>query len=298
MSSSPLVTVICSCYNHSEYVLKSLDAVTNQTYPNVELIVVDDCSSDNSIEIIENWTRNKPKVLFIKNSKNLGLNRSFNHAMKSASGKYFMDLAADDILLPNCIETLVKSFEKNPDLAMVYSNAETINEKDEVKETFFNKAQTAKIKTAIQDDFYQNILANSTYMCSVSALYNRNIFDTLNGYDENLYFEDFDYWLRISRKHPVEFIDIILVQKRFLENSMGNGFFVKSEHTHKLHTSFYIILKKAYSMNVEKSEYVALLQRIYKQTRWAIKTINVKHLFLYFILFTQTLFKLISVKKQ
>ncbi|MGY6649091.1 glycosyltransferase family 2 protein [Wenyingzhuangia sp. IMCC45574] len=300
MNKKPLVTVICSCYNHQEYVCQTLDSVTKQTYHNIELIIVDDGSTDESVKTIENWLKNQPtKIQFIKNQKNLGLTKSFNNAIKYASGAYFIDLAADDILTTNCIEYLVKPFLENPSLALVYSNAENINEQNKITSTFFNHVQVSKIKKATENNFYLKLLTKSDVICSVSALHKRSVFNDLNGYDEDLYFEDLDYWLRVTKKYPIAFLDKILVQKRHLENSMGNGFFKKSNHTKKLHTSFYIILKKAFKMNSSKAEYKALMNRIYKQSRWAIKTVNVKYFLLYILLFLRTLTALIlSLKKS
>ena len=84
MQEFPLITVICSCYNHAKFVTKSLESVLNQTYKNIQLIVIDDCSIDNSVSVIENFIIEYPQIIFIKNKINLGLTKSFNNAAKLA----------------------------------------------------------------------------------------------------------------------------------------------------------------------------------------------------------------------
>jgi glycosyltransferase involved in cell wall biosynthesis len=88
MQDNPLVTIICLCYNQEDYVLESLSSVLNQDYPSLELIIVDDCSTDNSKSVIEKWLIDFPQIQFITNSINLGSTKSFNKALKKANGKY------------------------------------------------------------------------------------------------------------------------------------------------------------------------------------------------------------------
>ena len=290
----PLVTIICTCYNHQNYVVETLDSIKNQTYTNIEIVVVDDCSADNSVSVIKKWISNQPNLKLIVNDKNLGLTKSFNNAVTFSKGAYLMDLAADDVLARNCIEKLINSYTSfnNPNIGIIYSNATMIDENGCFISDFFDERRMEEIQFNIKQKFYKTILADSTYMCSISALYNRNIFEKLKGYDENLYFEDLDYWLRVAKNYKFEFIKDKLVHKRFLKNSMGNGFFIKSEHTKKLHTSFYIILQKSYTLNTCNEEHYALLKRIYKQSRWAIKSLNIKYLFLYCLFFFKVLFRI------
>jgi glycosyltransferase involved in cell wall biosynthesis len=295
MSKVPLVTVICSCFNHEAYISHSLDSVLNQTYKNIELIIVDDNSTDASLLKISKWLGNNPNVNFIKNPVNIGITKSFNNAMQQANGKYYIDLAGDDTLLPNCVEKLIAVFlDKNDDnLAIVYGNAAGIDEKGKFISAFFENERLSKIKDAVSTNFYNHLLACSDYMCSVSAMYRKDIFDAVNGYDEKLSFEDLDFWLRVTHKYKIQFIDAIVVEKRFLENSLGNGFYIKTDYSKKLHMSFYIILEKAYYLNKNKKEHYALLQQIYQQSRWAVRTLNLKYLFLYMVLFFKCSYKCI-----
>ena len=112
-SEKPLVSIICHCYNHSKFVLETLKSVLNQTYDNIEVIVVDDFSTDNSADVISSFMVKHPEIKFIQNHRNLGITKSFNRILKKTKGKYIIDLAADDLLLPNCVMQQVHCFQNS-----------------------------------------------------------------------------------------------------------------------------------------------------------------------------------------
>lgn len=262
MQDSSLVTVICSCFNHEKHIIESLESVLNQSYPNIQLIVVDDYSTDNSVVVIEQFIANYPEILFIKNKTNLGITKSVTNAMNYAKGSFFIDLAADDLLLSNCIETQVNTFKKSAfkNLAMVYGNAEIIVESGAHASYYFEVNSALKTKKRIPSgDIYKHIIGMNTTICSVSALYNKTIFDELSGYDTSLSYEDLDYWIRASRTYNIEFVDEVLMQKRALNNSLQTTL---NNKKNKNSYSTYIILKKAFRLNKNKEEHKALSTRV------------------------------------
>lgn len=256
------VSVICSCFNHEKYVIESLNSVLNQSYKYVQLIVVDDFSNDNSVVVIEDYIKNFPEIVFIKNESNLGITKSFNKAMKFARGDYFIDLAADDILLPNCIEIQLNTFKNSiyKNLAIVYGNTELISENGNHENYYFDVDTNLKTKIKRPSgNIYNNIISLETTICSVSAMYKKVVFDTLQGYDENLSYEDFDYWIRVSRNYDIEFIDCVLVQKRKVPSSLQSTLYRKKN---KNSSSTFLILKKAYKLNQTKEEHFILQKRV------------------------------------
>lgn len=259
MQENPLVTVICSCYNHENFVIESLNSVTNQDYKNIELIIVDDFSSDNSKKIIQNWVFNHPEIVFIANKKNLGITKSFNHALKLAKGKYIIDLAADDFLMPNCINLQLKKFENSilKNLGIVYGNAELISGKGDFISLYFDRETSKKIKTA---NVYLSVLLGFQKICSVSAMVKKSVYEQLNGYDETLVYEDLDFWIRASRVFDFDYIDTVLVKKRIVENSLGNDFYKKNK---AINQSTFLILQKAIALNKNKNEDLAILKRVH-----------------------------------
>jgi len=285
MQENPLVTIICLAFNHEKFVVETLNSVTEQNYQPIELIIVDDCSTDNTKFVIDNWLLLHPKVQFIANEINIGNTKAFNNALKFAKGEYIIDLAADDLLLPNGIQIQVDAFQKSKfkNIGVVYGNAEIINENGSFNSFYFPVDANGKVITNRKTgDIYSSVLSSGDSICSVSALIKKEVFDFLGGYDETLAYEDLDSWIRASREYEFDFIDEVLVQKRMVTNSLGSNFYKKK---HKINISTYKILKKAIKLNRSKMEDLALLKRVhheiihsFRNQSWTllIKNINLK----------------------
>ncbi|MCW2120587.1 glycosyltransferase family 2 protein [Flavobacterium sp. 7A] len=285
MQSKPLVTVICMCYNHSAYVIESLNSVLNQTYPNIELIIADDASIDNSKDIIENWLMQYPEIPFVSNLENIGNNKTFNKAFMLSKGDYFIDLAADDVLTPDCIEKQINTFlsSEYENIGMVYGNAELISIDGNHLSYYYNiDAAYKATPPPPSGDIYCSVIGYRNYICSVSSMLKRETFIALNGYDEKLAFEDMDYWFRCSRDYNIVFIDAILVKKRVIPNSLGRVFYKKlNPFTNKLNHTVLLVIKKAVKMNKTKEENRELLNRIYLEMDKAMRTLNLPLLLKY-----------------
>jgi glycosyltransferase involved in cell wall biosynthesis len=274
MQDNPLVTIICLCYNHGEFVLESLHSVINQQYKNIELIIVDDCSPDNSKSIIEKWLLDYPGILFIANETNLGNTKSFNKALKVAKGDYIIDLAADDILLPNCVAVQINAFKNTAykKLGIVYGNAELITENGDFDSYHFAVDESKKtIEKRITGDVYLSILSGGDSICSVSSMIKKTVFDHLEGYDETLAYEDLDFWIRASRVYDFDFIDEVLIQRRIVTNSLGSNFLKRNN---LINHSTYLILKKAIKLNKTKEEDLAIQKRVHFEILHSLKTKN------------------------
>ncbi|UOK41248.1 glycosyltransferase [Flavobacterium sp. N1946] len=254
-------------YNHAQFVEESLNSVLSQTYENIELLIADDCSTDNSKAVIEQWLKKHLDITFISNPTNIGNTKTFNKLLALSKGDYIIDLAADDVLLPDCVEKQLFAFQnsKFKNTGIVYGNAEMISENNEHLGYYFETDE--KLKTIIKPasgDIYMAILSQSSKICSVSSLVKREVIENLGGYDENLAYEDLDLWIRASRLYNFEFIDEILIQKREVPSSLGNQFFKKSsKRTRKINYSSYLVIKKAIQLNKTKEENKALLKRMH-----------------------------------
>ena len=260
MQNFPLVSVICLSYNHQDYVVEALNSVINQTYTNIELLIADDCSSDNSAGVIQDWLKNHPNVYFLANEKNLGNTKTFNQLAKKAKGAFIIDLAADDLLLPNCIEKQIVTFQnsKYKNLGIVYGNLIEIDEKGDFIKNYYTEEDKPE-----SGDIYKMVVGRVTKICSVSSMIKKTVLEKLEYYDEDLAYEDLDLWLRASRVYDFEYIPEYLVKKRELPTSLSTFFTQRnSKKTKLLHQSSLTILKKAYDLNQTKDEYKALLGRI------------------------------------
>ena len=260
MQNFPLVSVICLCYNHEEYVVEALNSVINQAYPNIELLIADDFSSDNSVSVIKSWLESHPDITFITNKTNLGNTKTFNTLAKIATGEYIIDLAADDILLPNCVEKQVTTFQNSgyKKLGIVYGNLIEIEGNGNFLRNYYTNEDEPK-----SGDIYKMVIGRTTQICSVSSMIKKSVLEKSDFYDENLDYEDLDLWIRVSRNFEFEYIPEVLTKKRVLSNSLSSHFLFKNNSkTKKLNTSTLKILIKAYKLNQSKEEHKALLDRI------------------------------------
>lgn len=282
MQNFPPVSVICLSYNHGSYVVEALNSVINQTYPNIELLIADDCSSDNSVEVIQNWLQNHPEVHFLTNQKNLGNTKTFNQLAKKAKGEFIIDLAADDVLLPNCIEKQIKTFQnsKYKNLGIVYGNLIEMDENGNFIGNYYTEKDHPK-----SGNIYQMVIGRTTKICSVSSMIKKMVLEKLGFYDENLAYEDLDLWIRTSRDYEFEYIPEILAKKRVLSHSLSSHFLMENNlRTRKLNASTLKILNKAFQLNRTKDEHKALLGRIRFEMYKFIKARNFNLLFQLFVL--------------
>ena len=261
----PLVTIIALCYNHERFVEECLQSIINQTYKNIELIIVDDFSTDKSKEIIVAFSQKNIGICCIFNEYNVGNCRSFNQALKIAKGKYIIDLSTDDVLKPNRIEEQVKKFKESDNIGIVFSDAEYIDEYSNWLGIFYRKNQRIP-----EGNIYEDILKKSFIMPS-SMMIRKSILDKLGGYDENLKYEDFDFWVRSSRRYDYAYVPQILVQQRILNASHSTKFTQK----HNLLTPSTVqVCEKALLLNETESENRALIIRLKVVLRQCVFTEN------------------------
>src|SRR4051794_38555205 len=146
--SKPLVSEIVLCYNQARFVVEALESVRGQTYAPTELIIIDDCSTDDSVATIEDWIRKTGvNCTFIRHSQNLGLCKSLNDALAVTRGKYISLVAADDLWLPDKIAQQVEQMEAGPErVGVLYSDAFQIEEDGKPLPEMFIPAHPALAK--------------------------------------------------------------------------------------------------------------------------------------------------------
>lgn len=279
--TQPLVSVICLCYNHEDFVIETLESVLLQTYKNVELIIVDDCSKDTSRTIIEKWNTNNIAKHVIFNDQNLGMTKAFNKGISLAKGKYIIDLAADDVLHPNSIENHIANFKKNNfKIGVSYGNAESIDKNSNHIEYRYPVNKDFKvIDHPGEGDLYAKILERF-FISSPSLMTHIEVYKKLNGYDPNLFFEDFDFLVRSSRLYPFFFCDTIVIQKRVLKNSMSSSIFERNKGAYLHRKTFFKIYVKAFTLNKTRQENIALVKRLLRELKICLKLLY----FNYFLL--------------
>lgn len=219
----PWVTVICTSYNQQAFVADALQSVIAQSYPNIDLIVIDNGSTDQTVACIREIIRPYPAIRFIPNGVNLGLNRAFNQGLVLAKGQYIIDLSADDVLLPDRITRQVVFFEQLPDeYGVVFSNATYIDTNGNVTGVHYPiEPATGLARIVVPTGYIFGQILTGYFICTPTMMIRRRVLHQLNGYDENLSYEDFDFWVRSSRFCRYAYLDAILTQKRHHPHAMS-----------------------------------------------------------------------------
>lgn len=271
-----MVTVVCISYNHADFVVQALSSVLEQTYDNIQLIVADDASTDESAFVIREFVKQHSSydITCVFNEQNTGNCTLFNKALKLAKGQYVIDLSADDYLYKNCIEEQVKLFEQLPaEVGVVFSNVHLVDAKGMfIKSHYAVDTSGRSIESIPQGDVYCEVLRRY-FISPVGMMMRKSILDELGGYDEILAYEDFDFWIRSSRLYKYVYLDKCLVAKRILPQSHSSKF--ESKHYHEMFLTTLKVCQKAAWLNNTVQERDALLERIYYELRQAIKY-NVK----------------------
>jgi glycosyltransferase involved in cell wall biosynthesis len=216
-----LVTIGIGCYNHSRFVEECLESVRAQTYPNLQVIIWDDVSKDNSVELIERFLKKHSlDWQFLPHKKNIGICASLNEVLSLARGKYFSMVAADDALLPEKTAAQVAILENEPaDVGVVYTDAWQFDEHGTILPQRFIEAHRAF--DTIPDGDIQLALFESNFIPAMSTLIRKEVFDKVGLYDTSLSYEDWDMWIRIARAYKFRYSPTIAAKYRIVQTSMS-----------------------------------------------------------------------------
>ena len=201
--SSPLVSIVVPVYNGEKYILECIESIRNQSYKNIELIIVNDGSTDRSIDLIKKFQWSY-KLL---NQKNSGQSCALNNGWSKSKGELIGYLSCDDTLEKNCISELVSSLENDVDI--VYSNYHIIDE--------FGK----RVSSVDLGEFsYKGLCEDLICYPGPGTLFKKEVFKELKGWDISLtQVPDFDFWLRASRMSKFKRVPTALANFRIHKGS-------------------------------------------------------------------------------
>jgi len=190
--SKPLVSVILPTFNRAEYIKKSIESVLIQNYENFELIVVNDGSIDNTLNIISNFAKKDPRIKIINNKVNIGLAKSLNKGIKKANGKYVARIDDDDFWCDkDKLKKQAEFLNKNSNYALVGGGVIKINKKGKeiVRHRLPEKDKEIREKMLLDDCFVHP-----------AVMFKKSSWQKAGGYNENLSFsEDWDLWLKLGK---------------------------------------------------------------------------------------------------
>jgi glycosyltransferase involved in cell wall biosynthesis len=186
----PTVSIIVPCFKGERYLAEALESCLNQTYPNLEVIVVDDASPDRCAEIAEGFARRDPRVRVIRHQKNGGVSRAFNTGFDAAKGEYLTRLAQDDVFMAQAMAVMAGHLDGHPEAGLVYCDEQKIDEQGRV----IGDRKKPAPETALTE-------GNKVGMC---VMWRRSVWERTGKFNPEFdTAEDYDYWLRVAEHFPI-----------------------------------------------------------------------------------------------
>ena len=202
-----LVSVVLPVYNGEKVVAEAIESIINQSYKNIELIIVNDGSTDRSSEIIKGYAEKDNRIRII-NQENKKLPSALSVGFREANGEFYTWTSADNIMLDDCIKILVENLGRKPDISMVYGNMRLIDKKGKIKRGHFwfekpwFSGNVCLPKKADGLNTYANNTIGAAFMYRAKAAF---ILGDYSKYKTTL--EDYDYWMRMNSLLRIEHID-------------------------------------------------------------------------------------------
>jgi glycosyltransferase involved in cell wall biosynthesis len=262
---NPLVSVVVNSYNSASTIIETLESIFSQTYENIELIITDDFSTDDTLGLCNHWIQ-KQNVRFkratvLQYSKNTGIASNINRGMRASRGKWIKLIAADDILLPDCITDYTNYINNNPEVRIVQSSSIYYKEKFSADCFMYLRNVSTEPLAKIYDSRYQyHVLLWAPSVNAPSVFLNADLIRELDYFDEHIaIFEDWPMWLKISKAgFSIHSLEKPTVCYRVNANSISNqgidekiysNFYIKlyqyqKEHLFDKMNSFDVLLKR------------------------------------------------------
>lgn len=239
-NTEAVVSVIMPVYNHADFVEKTLESIANQTWQAIELIIINDGSSDHSAEVISNCLeRLRARFLRVEfiDRPNKGLVKTMNEAAGLATGQYLAGIASDDAYVPQALATLVEFLEKNPEYVLAVGDNGLMD--DDGERCYWNAArQNVYSKEKAKYETFGDYLKNSrreldfdsenfgSYISLIKGnhvpngyVFRREVFVEFGGYDEEVLIDDHKLMLNLAKYGKMKFIDEILFIYRWHSNN-------------------------------------------------------------------------------
>ncbi|UCH15261.1 MAG: glycosyltransferase, partial [Bacteroidales bacterium] len=202
-----LVSIIMPVYNGEKYLKDAVNSVLEQSYKEFELIIIDDCSTDTTSQILAEYEKMDSRIKVYYNNKNLGVSKSLNLALNMAKGMFIARIDSDDVWFKEKLRKQIEHLANNPSTYLLGTAKKVINESGNIINTkekqFFAYAQIKR-----------QILKNNLF-CHSSVIFRRSILNDAGYYNERfLNSEDYEFWIRVLAKRKAEILPEPLVYYR------------------------------------------------------------------------------------
>lgn len=254
-----LVSVIIVVYNGEEYIKEAIESVLNQTYKNIELIVADDGSTDNTAEIVKNYSN----VKYIY-QKNKGEGSARNLGMSIASGEYFAFLDADDLYKEGKIEKQVKILKENPHIDVVYNDLEVVDENLNYINTLKSEGKYPK-----REDLLAMILYRQVVQGPICMMIRKKCADEVKWNEKLIYTVDYEYTIKLAQKYNFKYIeeDLYVYRRHGKNLSNSHDATLKEEIIILKNIGMEKIKNIVYSSNFDTYNKELLISRIYMKMK-------------------------------
>lgn len=205
---SKLVSIVLPVYNGARFLRESIDSVLHQTYTNWELLILDDCSTDETSAISMEYTGIDSRIRYYRNEKNLRLPGNLNRGFSLSAGEYLTWTSDDNLFRPTALERMVDVLGSNASVDLVYASYQIIDEHGAPKQVF-----------AADPNGQDHILGSN--VVGACFMYTRKVYEQVGDYDADLFLvEDFDYWQRVMMKFRAMPIAEVLYDYRWHDASL------------------------------------------------------------------------------
>lgn len=267
MNNSLSVSVVLPVYNASDKLSIAIESILNQTFKDFELILIDDCSKDNSAEIIQNYVKMDPRIVFIKNEENLKLSKTLNRGIDIAKGKYIVRMDADDFSFPDRLEKQYNYMEANPEIGVSGGSMEIMDYDGNTLRNRFYLLNDSEIREKV---FFFSPFSHPTIIIRKDVLLKVGLYN----HDFNPA-EDYELYFRIGEISKFGNLKDMLIKYRITPGSMTFGGTKKMEmQTIRIRNLYFG--NKNYPSNIVHRLYnmVQYISGLIVPSSWRVKIFN------------------------
>src|SRR5665213_1237651 len=194
------VSVLMASFNCGRYLPSAIESVLAQSYPDLELVIIDDCSTDGSREIAQEWRRIDDRVITVFHESNRGISGARNSGFAASSGDFIAFCDADDIWAGDKLESQLESFTRQSDLGVVHSDALIMDSKGKLTGQRYSSlfhGVNQRCSGMLFDEFCRR-----NFVCTSTVILRRECLKYAGGFEQRLRsLEDWICWVRVSTKH-------------------------------------------------------------------------------------------------
>lgn len=237
----PKISVLMPAYNVEKYIGEAIESILNQTFTDFEFIIIDDCSTDKTWDIIQEYSKKDKRIVAVKNDVNLKLSATLNKGINICKATYIARMDSDDWSYPYRLEKQYKIIRQDPEIGILGG----------VMEVCDDKLHTLNIRRYnITDTEIRKHLFRYSPFCHATIIYRKDVVEYAGGYNVNLYdAEDYDLYFRIGKIAKFRNSNDILYKMRYNEKSVSN---TRSRRQEKLTLFIRVkaLIEYGYSMNI------------------------------------------------